>query len=74
MHCYSCDEDPSYNYGDILFPSIMEVLTKFGVLRNGKVVGLTADQQEKTIMEMNLIANQEFSFSMVFLEFQLDVE
>lgn len=43
---------------------MFEVLTKFGVIQNGKVVGLTADQQEKTITEMNLLVNQEFEFSM----------
>lgn len=34
-------------------------------MRNGRVVGLSKEQQEKTITEMNLMVNQEFEFSMV---------
>lgn len=66
MHCYQCDENPVYNYGDVLFKPIMEVLTQFGVVKNGCVIGLNADQQEKSLQEMNLLVNSEFQFSLVF--------
>ena len=65
VHCYQCDENPTYNYGDILFPAIFEILTQFGILKNGKVIGLSADKQEKNLTEANLFLNQEFEFSMV---------
>ena len=65
MHCYKCDDSPTYNFGDVLFKPIMEVLTQFGVVKNGHVVGMNAEQQEKTLLEMNLLVNAEFQFSMV---------
>lgn len=65
MHCYACDDDPACNYGDVLLPSINSVLTAFGVLANGKLVGLPSSQHEKSLLEMNLFVNTEFDFSMV---------
>ena len=52
MHCYECDEKPAYNYGDVVLPGVREVLSEFGVVRNGRVVGLEADQQEQSLTEM----------------------
>ena len=66
MHCYKCDDSPVYNFGDVLFKPIMEVLAQFGVVKNGRVVGMNAEQQEKSLLEMNLLVNAEFQFSMVF--------
>lgn len=66
MHCYACDDDPDFNYGDVLLESVRSVLTAFGVLQNGKLVGLESAQHEKSLLEMNLFANTEFDFSMVF--------
>ena len=55
-----------YNFGDVLFKPIMEVLAQFGVVKDGRVVGMNAEQQEKSLLEMNLLVNAEFQFSMVF--------
>ena len=44
MHCYECDEKPAYNYGDVVLPGVREVLSEFGVVRHGRVVGLEADR------------------------------
>lgn len=65
VHCYKCDEDPMNNYGDVLFDRVMEVLTRFGVIRDGHVVGLSSVNREKSLLEMNLLVNKDFEFSMV---------
>lgn len=65
MHCYECDEKPAYNYGDVVLPGVREVLSEFGVVRHGRVVGLEADQQEQSLTEMNLMVNRDFDFSLV---------
>jgi singapore isolate B (sub-type 7) whole genome shotgun sequence assembly, scaffold_16 len=53
------------NYGDVLFDRVMEVLTQFGVIRDGHVVGLSSVNREKSLLEMNLLVNKDFEFSMV---------
>ena len=53
------------NYGDVLFDRVMEVLTRFGVIRDGQVVGLSSANRETSLLEMNLLVNKDFEFSMV---------
>lgn len=49
----------------MLFDRVMEVLTRFGMIRDGHVVGLSSTNREKSLLEMNLLVNQDFEFSMV---------
>ena len=65
MHCYECDERPEYNYGDIVLPGVRDVLSAFGVVKDGRVVGLETGQQEQSLAEMNLMVNRDFDFSLV---------
>ena len=74
MHCYACDDNPAFNYGDVLLPSIQSILTRFGVLKEGRVVGLSSSQQEKSLLEMNLFVNTEFDFSMVLCSVSLGID
>lgn len=67
MHCYKCDDCAAYNYGDVALPRVLEVLERFGVVADGKVVGLDEARREKTLTELNLIANRDFEFSTVGL-------
>lgn len=46
----------------------MEVLTQFGVVRDGQVIGLSSANREKSLLEMNLLVNSDFEFSMVIVE------
>lgn len=67
VHCYKCDDCAAYNYGDVALPRVLEVLERFGVVADGKVVGLDEARREKTLTELNLIANRDFEFSTVGL-------
>lgn len=67
MHCYKCDDSAAYNFGDVALPRVLEVLERFGVVADGKVVGLDEARREKTLTELNLIANRDFEFSTVGL-------
>lgn len=68
VHCYKCDDNAAFNFGDVLFKPVLEVLTQFGVVVEGRVVGLSASTQEKSLLELNLLVNTEFEFSMVCAE------
>lgn len=50
----------------------MEVLTQFGVVRDGQVIGLSSANREKSLLEMNLLVNSDFEFSMVIVEVWYD--
>lgn len=63
VHCYQCDDCAVYNFGDVAMPGVMDVLERFGVVAQGKVMGLEEARREKTLTELNLIANRDFEFS-----------
>lgn len=57
VHCYICDNDPNFNYGDVTDPNLADHLLTFGV--NIAQVQKT----EKSLAELELERNQNFDFS-----------
>lgn len=59
VHCYACDSDPAYQYGEVCDPLLVDHLAG---------IGIDISQQKKTVksrLERELEINQEFDFSAV---------
>lgn len=55
IHCYACDNDPKYNYGDICDNDLAIHLSNLGIDIK------TQEKTIKSLMEMDLEVNQSFT-------------
>ena len=57
IHCYACEDNPQYAFGEVQILNIAQYLNQAGVKFTGA--------KEKNLTEQQLAINQSFDFSMV---------